>query len=262
LRHDSRGGILARPARADFLPGSNESTASLKHASVLEATRILDVAFAAIALVVLSPLIVLVALAVKIESRGPVFFRCRRVGVHGRPLAMLKFRKMRDGAGGPLLTAVGDDRFTRLGGFLAKTKLDEIPQLWNVVRGEMSLVGPRPEHPDIVELYRDEYAQILRVRPGITGLSQLAFANEAEILAGDDRLQDYLNRILPQKMRLDRLYVERQSLWMNLKILAWTVATVAFQRDAAVHRSSGRLTVRRRPPGEAAPLALDLDRGV
>jgi lipopolysaccharide/colanic/teichoic acid biosynthesis glycosyltransferase len=261
LRHDPRGGILARSGRADSLSTPIESTASLGRPRVVDATRLLDVAFGAIALVVLSPLIVLVALAIKIESRGPVLYRCRRVGFRGRPLAMLKFRKMRHGVGGSPLTAVDDDRFTRLGGFLAKTRLDELPQLWNVLRGQMSLVGPRPEDPGIVELYPEEYADILGVRPGITGLSQLAFANERAILDRDDRLQDYLNRILPQKMRLDRLYVERRSLWMNLRILAWTAAAVLLQTNAAVNRSSARLTVRRRRPAEGASLALDPERG-
>ena len=127
-----------------------------------EAKRVLDVAVAATALALLTPLILVVALAVKLESRGPAFFRCRRVGVDGRTLWMLKFRKMRDGVGGPPLTAARDDRFTRIGHVLAKTKLDELPQLWNVLRGEMSLVGPRPEDPSIVDQQRAEYMDILR----------------------------------------------------------------------------------------------------
>jgi lipopolysaccharide/colanic/teichoic acid biosynthesis glycosyltransferase len=207
--------------------------------------RLLDTAIAAMALVVLSPLIVLVALAVRLDSRGPVFFRCERMGRGGRPFAMLKFRKMRNGVcDGTPLTAVNDDRLTRIGGLLAKTKLDEIPQLWNVLRGEMSLVGPRPEDPAFVRLHAEQYAPILRGRPGITGLSQLAFAKEAEILADTDRLNDYVDRILPQKIRLDRLYLEKRSLRMDLRILAWTLAAIGLRKDAAVHRSTGRLTLR------------------
>jgi lipopolysaccharide/colanic/teichoic acid biosynthesis glycosyltransferase len=158
---------------------------------------------------------------------------------------MLKFRKMREGAAGPPLTAARDDRFTRIGRVLAETKLDEIPQLWNVLRGAMSLVGPRPEDPAFVGLHSEQYMEILRVRPGITGLSQLAFVKEAEILAGEDRLNDYIGRILPQKMLLDRLYVETRSLGMDLQILAWTLATVGLRKDAAVNRATGRLTLRR-----------------
>jgi lipopolysaccharide/colanic/teichoic acid biosynthesis glycosyltransferase len=208
-----------------------------------------------VALVVLSPLIALVAFAVKLDSRGPVFFRCSRTGRGGRPLTMLKFRKMRNGVSGSPLTAARDDRLTRIGGLLAETKLDEVPQLWNVLRGEMSLVGPRPEDPTFVGLHPKQYAEILRVRPGITGLSQLAFANEAEILAVHDRIQDYMERILPQKMALDRLYVERRSLSMDLRILAWTLAAIVLRKDAAVHRGTGRLTLRRtRDPQVAAAL--------
>lgn len=224
----------------------------------LDPKRVLDVAFAAAALVVLSPLILAVALAVRLESRGPVFFRCRRVGLGGATLSMLKFRKMRDGVAGSPLTAVRDDRFTRIGSFLAKTKLDELPQLWNVLRGQMSLVGPRPEDPSIVELRPDEYTQILCVRPGITGLSQLAFANEAEILADDYRVDDYLQRVLPEKMSIDRLYVERRSLWMDLRILAWTLAAVVLRKRPAVHRANGRLTMRApRSVEVAAPVSLN-----
>ena len=225
-------------------------------------SRPLDIAIAAVALVVLSPLILLVAVAVKLESRGPVFYRCERVGRGGRSFGMLKFRKMRNGVSDDTpLTAVHDDRLTRIGGLLAKTKLDEIPQLWNVLRGAMSLVGPRPEHPAFVRLHAKEYAPILCGRPGITGLSQLAFAKEAEILAVGDRLNDYVDRILPQKIWLDTLYLERRSLRMDLQILAWTLAAIVLRKDAAVHRKTGRLTLRhrRRPrvvPGPADSPAL------
>jgi lipopolysaccharide/colanic/teichoic acid biosynthesis glycosyltransferase len=227
-----------------------------KPLAALDWNRLLDIAIATVALVVLSPLIASVAFAVKLDSRGSVFFRCNRLGRGGRPLAMLKFRKMRNGVSGSPLTAAHDDRFTRIGRFLAETKLDEIPQLWNVLRGGMSLVGPRPEDPVIAARHPDQFAEILSVRPGITGLTQLAFANEAEILAVDDRMQDYLERILPQKMALDRLYVERRSLSMDLRILAWTLAAIVLRKDAAVHRGTGRLTPRRpRDPQAAGALA-------
>jgi len=220
--------------------------------------RLLDIAIAAVALVVLSPLIVLVALAVKLESRGPVFYRCERVGRGGCSFAMLKFRKMRNGASrDPRLTAEHDDRFTRIGGLLAKTKLDELPQLWNVLRGTMSLVGPRPEDRAFVRLHAGQYAPILCVRPGITGLTQLAFAKEVEILAAEDRLNDYVDRILPQKMRLDRLYIEKRSLRMDLQILAWTLAAIVLRKDAAVHRETGRLTLRHPRQPRVAPVSAD-----
>ena len=224
---------------------------------VIEPKRLLDITIATLALVLLGPMLVVLAVAVKLDSRGPVFFRCRRVGRGGRPLAMLKFRKMYNGVSGPPLTASHDDRLTRFGRFLARTKFDEIPQLWNVLRGGMSLVGPRPEDPAFVTLHPEQYAEILRARPGITGLSQLAFANESEILAVDDRVRDYVERILPQKIRLDQLYVERRSLLMDLKILAWTLARVGFHKETAVHRDSGRLTFRAPRAPQAAPALAD-----
>ncbi len=209
------------------------------------AKRLLDIVAASLLLLVLLPLIVVVAVAIRLDSRGPAFFRCRRVGFGGREFGMLKFRKMTHDASGGALTAPKDDRFTRLGRVLAKTKLDEIPQLWNVLRGDMSLVGPRPEDAGFVEMCADEYRQILRVRPGITGLSQLAFARESEILDPNDRHGHYVTRLLPVKARMDCLYVSRRSFGMDLKILFWTAAAVLLRLEVAVHRQSGRLTRRR-----------------
>jgi lipopolysaccharide/colanic/teichoic acid biosynthesis glycosyltransferase len=157
---------------------------------------------------------------------------------------MLKFRKMRVDAEGPILTIAGDDRFTRIGRFLVATKFDEIPQLWNVLRGQMGLVGPRPEDPEMVALHRGSYAAILGVRPGITGLCQLAFAKEGAILDRDDRLRDYVERLLPQKMFIDGVYVTSHSFSMDLRILVWTVIAVASGRDVAVDRTTGRLSFR------------------
>jgi lipopolysaccharide/colanic/teichoic acid biosynthesis glycosyltransferase len=216
----------------------------------LDATckHVLDVAVAAGLLVVLAPLIGCIAVAIKLDSRGPVLYRCRRAGYRGRPLAMLKFRKMRDGAAGPALTLADDDRFTRLGRFLARTKLDEIPQLWNVVTGGMSLVGPRPEDERFVVEHPEAYRVILSVRPGITGLCQLAFAKEGEILDAADRLGDYRRRLLPQKVALDARYAATRSLALDGRILMWTAVAVLARRDVAVNRRTGRLTVRRRPP--------------
>ena len=222
------------------------------------ATEALDRLGAAVLLVVLVPLIVVIALGIRLESRGGVFFRCRRIGRGGREFDMLKFRKMHDGASGCPLTSPDDARFTRLGRVLAKSKLDEVPQLWNVVRGEMSLVGPRPEDAEFVRLEGQAYEEICRVKPGITGLSQLAFARESEILDRDDRVADYVKRLLPEKTRLDRLYVERRSVWMDLRVLAGTIAVIVFRRELAVHRDSGRLTLRRRPEQKAAIESTEL----
>jgi lipopolysaccharide/colanic/teichoic acid biosynthesis glycosyltransferase len=217
--------------------------------------RTLDLVVAVPVLVLLAPVFIVVAATIKLESPGGILYRCRRVGRGGRDLPMLKFRKMHEGARGPALVQEKDERFTRIGAFLAKTKLDELPQLWNVVKGDMSLVGPRPEDPSFVEEHREDYEAILAVRPGITGLSQLAFARESEVLDASDRVGHYTSRILPQKMQMDRLYAERRSFSMDVKILWWTFCAVVGRLDVAVHRDSGRLNRRAPRPAPAAHVA-------
>lgn len=208
--------------------------------------RLLDVTVAALLLLMMSPFIIAAILLIRLDSPGPAFFRCTRVGYRGRPLRMLKFRKMHDGATGPALTTIDDRRFTRVGGWLAKTKIDEIPQLWHVLRGEMSLVGPRPEDPGFVADHGAEFETILSVRPGITGYSQLAFVDESRILDGHDPLAHYIERLLRQKIGMDRMYAEQHSLLVDLRVLFWTVATVVLRRQVAVHRDSGRMNLRHR----------------
>jgi len=210
------------------------------------AIRAFDLLLASLLGLVSLPIVVIVAIAIKIDSRGPVFFRARRVGRDGSTFAMLKFRKMRADATGAPLTVAADARLTRVGAYLTRLKLDELPQLWNVVTGEMSMVGPRPEDPRFVALEEDAYETILAVPPGITGLSQLAFAKEATILDPSDCTGDYLRRVLPAKLRLDRMYVEERSLMLNLRILLWTAVAVVVGRDVAVHRGMLRFNVRRR----------------
>jgi lipopolysaccharide/colanic/teichoic acid biosynthesis glycosyltransferase len=193
---------------------------------------LIDVVVSSALLVVALPVIAVVAAAVRLDTGGPVFFRCRRVGFRGTELQMLKFRKMRNGASGAALTVSGDERFTRVGRVLAKAKVDELPQLWNVLKGEMTLVGPRPEDPEFVALRPADYATILTVKPGITGLCQLAFAKEGDVLDQQDCVRD------------------RHSLLMDLSILGWTGVAVLLRRDVAVDRRIGRLGLRRRPPRE------------
>lgn len=217
--------------------------------------RVLDVTVALGLLVLLALPLLLIALAVKLDSPGPVFYRVRRVGHGARPLTMLKFRKMHDRAGGIPLTADADPRLTRVGRVLARSRLDELPQLWDVLRGRMSIVGPRPEAPEFVALHREAYHHILSVRPGITGLSQLAFAEEHSILDQADLVSDYVGRILPQKVGLDSLYAHEYGLLMDLKVLIWTVAAVILRKRVSVHRGTGALTLRRRvaPPALVLP---------
>ena len=214
-----------------------------------------DALVAAVLLLVLLPLIVLVAVLIVLESPGPVFYRAKRVGYRGRDLWMLKFRKMHDGARGRALTLADDERFTRVGAVLAKTKLDELPQLFHVLRGEMSFIGPRPEDPGFVALHPESYEEILSVRPGITGLSQLAFARESAILQTADPIHHYTSQILPQKVALDVLYARSRRFITDVQIGMWTLIAVLFRREVAVCRASGRLSLRRRPVEREAPIA-------
>jgi lipopolysaccharide/colanic/teichoic acid biosynthesis glycosyltransferase len=235
------------------LSGFREADRTFRQRADRAVKRLLDMSLSAILLLLLLPLMAAIAVVIKLDSPGPVFFRCRRVGIGGRVLAMLKFRKMPVGSRGPALTLENDARFTRSGRLLAATKLDELPQLWNVLKGEMSLVGPRPEDPEFVSLYPEEYMRILSVKPGVTGLCQLAFAKEGRILDSRDRAASYVDRLLPQKVQIDTLYASRRSVVMDLRILGWTAVATVLRRDIAVHRDSGRLGLRRRPRVQQPP---------
>jgi lipopolysaccharide/colanic/teichoic acid biosynthesis glycosyltransferase len=185
------------------------------------------VVLAALGLVVLGPLLLLIAAAVKWQDGGPVLYRGERVGRDGMPFRMLKFRTMVVNADtlGPSSTAKDDRRITRVGEFLRRYKLDELPQLMNVLGGQMSFVGPRPQVPWAVALYTHEEKQLLSVRPGITDYASIKFSNEAELLRGStDPDRDYLRIIAPEKIRLGLEYVKNRSLRLDLQILAATVA--------------------------------------
>jgi lipopolysaccharide/colanic/teichoic acid biosynthesis glycosyltransferase len=188
--------------------------------------RVCDIVVSATLLLLLAPLLLAVALAVKLTSRGPAIFKHKRVGRSFRPFFVYKFRSMRQDApqrGGPI--TFGDDpRITPIGMLLRKSKIDELPQLFNVLVGDMSLVGPRPEVHRYVEMFADDYAEILSVRPGITDLASIKFRNEQAILGrATDPSLEYAKVVLPEKIRLAREYVRRQSLWLDLTIIVGTV---------------------------------------
>jgi lipopolysaccharide/colanic/teichoic acid biosynthesis glycosyltransferase len=186
--------------------------------------RALHAAVAAVLLAVLSPVLALLAVLVRVSSPGPVFHRAVRVGRNGRTFVLYKFRTMVvNGASlGPRITAAGDPRITPIGRVLRRSKLDEFPQLWNVVRGDMRLVGPRPEDPRFVALYPPEQRHVLSVAPGITGPSQLTFFDEEELLRSSDPEATYVREILPRKLAIDAAYAEHHSIGLDVQILART----------------------------------------
>jgi lipopolysaccharide/colanic/teichoic acid biosynthesis glycosyltransferase len=221
------------------------------------AKRTFDATFAALLLLAMLPVMIAIAVAIKLDSRGPVFHRVRRVGYRGRPLHMLKFRKMHHNAQGAPLTAAADPRLTRIGALLTRARLDELPQLWDVLCGRMSIIGPRPEDPVFVALHPEHYDTIHSVRPGITGITQLAFAQESRILRADDPIGDYVNRILPGKVQLDLLYAKKTRLRLDISVLWWTIAALVMHRSVAVNRSTARMNTRRRPPAPRLEVVED-----
>ena len=192
--------------------------------------RALDIGLAGLGLLVLAPLLAAVALLIRLESRGPVFFRQTRVGRHGKPFRIFKFRTMAHApqGGGPQLTVAGDERITRVGAVLRRTKLDELPQLIDVLRGTMSLVGPRPEVPRYVEHYPPgDRERVLSVRPGITDFASLRYRDENTLLArASDPEREYLDVILPSKLRYALDYVDHGSVAGDLRVLGLTVRCV------------------------------------
>lgn len=187
--------------------------------------RLFDIIVAAVGLVILSPLFGLLAVWIRVDSPGPVCYRGERVGKDGQVFRILKFRSMTEGAAhvGPGITTRGDPRVTRAGSFLRRTKLDELPQLLNVLRGEMSLVGPRPEDPRYVALYTSAQRRVLRVRPGITGLASVEYRNEEAILLQRDVDDLYPKVLMPRKLEMDLTYIDRMSFCFDLKVIAMTI---------------------------------------
>ncbi|HSJ09662.1 MAG TPA: sugar transferase [Longimicrobiales bacterium] len=188
--------------------------------------RTLDILLAASGLAVLSPLLVVIAAAVRMSDGGDALFWQTRVGRGGRPFRMAKFRTMRLDADrmGPAVTIGQDPRITRLGTVLRRLKLDELPQLWNVLRGEMSFVGPRPEVPRYVELYSPEQRRVLDLVPGITDPASLRFRDEASVLQRyDDPEQAYVNEVMPAKLRENLEYAARANLATDVGLIVRTV---------------------------------------
>lgn len=185
-----------------------------------------DIVVALAGLLALGPVFVVISIAVKCSDGGPVLFRQRRVGLNGVIFPILKFRTMIPNAErhGASVTKAGDPRITRVGRFLRKTKFDELPQLWNVLVGQMSFVGPRPEVPRYVERYTDEQREILRLKPGITDLATLEFRNEEELLRSASNVEEvYMAYCVPRKIELNRIYARRANLLSDIWLIIRTV---------------------------------------
>ncbi len=192
------------------------------------AKRAFDITVAGLGLLLLSPLFLLIVLLVKFGSPGPVFHRGPRIGRNGQPFFIFKFRSMVINAAalGPAVTTGDDPRITRIGRILRKTKMDELPQLLNVLRGEMSLVGPRPEDPRYVAMYTPEQRRVLSVRPGITSLASVEYRNEESMLSQSNLEEVYTQVVMPRKLEIDLAYVDRMSLWSDVQVLAKTAAAL------------------------------------
>ncbi|HUM47753.1 MAG TPA: sugar transferase [Chitinophagales bacterium] len=191
--------------------------------------RIFDIVTASIALALLFPLFVLIGFAVKMDSPGKVFFLQKRVGHYGKVFSMFKFRTMYTGSDKKGLLTIGDEdhRITRSGKFLRRYKLDELPQLINVLAGNMSLVGPRPEVQQYVDLYNAEQKKVLQAKPGITDPVSLQYFNENELMSRyADPEEGYVKEVMPEKLRLNLEYLEHRSFYSDLRILLMTIARI------------------------------------
>jgi lipopolysaccharide/colanic/teichoic acid biosynthesis glycosyltransferase len=203
--------------------------------------RLFDITASSLGLLLISPLLLVIAVLIKLDSPGSVFYRGARVGLFGTPFRILKFRTMIENADvvGTASTPEDDPRVTRFGHILRKYKLDELPQLFNVLAGQMCLVGPRPQVLWAVERYTQDERALLSVRPGITDYASLRFREEGEILRGSsDPDKDYFEKIHPEKMRLGLEYIRRRTFWLDFKILARTLGAVIFRpatSDATMH---------------------------
>ena len=190
--------------------------------------RIFDIISSLFGLILLSPFMIIIAILIKLDSKGPIFFKQVRVTKNGREFKIFKYRTMKIGSDKYSQITVGkDSRITKVGDFLRKYKLDEIPQLINVLIGDMSLVGPRPEVPKYVALYTEEQREILKVRAGITDYASIEFSNENDILANEaDPEKAYIEKIMPKKIELNKKYLSEISVMTDIKIILLTIKKI------------------------------------
>lgn len=201
--------------------------------------RFFDIIFSIIGLVILSPIFIVLYLLIRIESKGGGFYSQERIGKNGKPFKLYKFRSMRIGSDKKGLITIGekDNRITKTGFILRKYKLDELPQLWNVFIGDMSLVGPRPEVKKYTDLYTEEQKQVLQVRPGITDWASIKYVDENKILGeAKDPDEAYVNLIMPNKIKLNMVYIQHQTLGEYFKIIFTTFKEIVRYLKSATYR--------------------------
>lgn len=188
--------------------------------------RLFDIFFSLIGLVICFPLFIVISILIKLDSKGPVFFIQERIGRNLKPFKVYKFRTMKHATTekGPRITVASDKRITRIGKFLRKYKIDELPQLFNVLKGEMSFVGPRPEVKEYVKLYKSEYEKLLKMRPGITDPASIVYSDEEVLLSLTESWEEeYKKRILPEKIALSLSYAENHNIITDLKLIIKTI---------------------------------------
>lgn len=195
------------------------------------AKRVFDILFGTTGIILLSPILLVIAIVVRVTSEGPIIYTAIRIGKGGKNISVFKFRTMvvnADKLGGAV-TIKGDSRITPIGRFLRQNKLDELPQLFNVVNGTMSFVGPRPESPRYVALYNQEQRGVLDVRPGITSPASLVYRNEEDLLQGDDWETQYIEQIMPRKLSIDLKYAKKPSLIADIRIIMQTLVAIVLR---------------------------------
>lgn len=191
--------------------------------------RFFDTLFSLLTLIILSPVFLLISMLIMLSSKGGIFFKQERIGKNGNPFNLFKFRTMKPGSDKLGLITVGgrDPRITGIGYFLRKYKIDELPQLFNILKGEMSFVGPRPEVKKYVDRYSEEQKKILNIKPGLTDYASIEFYNESEILAEyDDPEQAYIKEIMPKKLSLNLKYIQESGFFTDCKIMAKTILRI------------------------------------
>lgn len=188
-----------------------------------------DIFFSSAGIILLSPFFLVTAILIKLDSPGPVFFRQERIGKDFKPFSIFKFRTMKIDTSkkGSLITVKGDSRVTRTGSILRKAKIDELPQLINILKGDMSFVGPRPELRKYVEMFRKDYEKLLSMRPGITDPASIKYSDEESLLSGSpDWERDYISRILPEKIKLASNYVDSHNIFRDLWLIIKTIFNI------------------------------------